>query len=138
MVAAAIRTTFAQPDAAHVTEQFEVITTMLGKQLPEVEQMRREARDDLLAFTTFPVSHWKKIGSSNPLERLNKEVKRRSDVVGVFPNPQPCSDWPAPCWLRPTTSGKSAPSAATLSERPMPLVATKTDEEVAKPEVMTA
>jgi putative transposase len=87
MVAAAIRTIFAQPDADHVTEQFEVIAAMLGKQLPKVEQMLRDARDDLLAFTGFPVSHWKKIWSTNPLERLNKEVKRRTDVVGVFPNP---------------------------------------------------
>src|SRR3954465_8436154 len=88
MVAAAIRTIFAQPDAEHVTEQFEVIAGMLGKQLPKVEQMLREAREDLLAFTGFPVSHWKKIWSTNPLERLNKEVKRRTDVVGVFPNPE--------------------------------------------------
>jgi hypothetical protein len=87
MVAAAIRTIFAQPDAEHVHEQFEVIATMLGKQLPKVEQMLREARDDLLAFTGFPASHWKKTWSTNPLERLNKEVKRRTDVVGVFPNP---------------------------------------------------
>ena len=88
MVAAAIRTIFAQPDAEHVHEQFEVIATMLGKQLPKVEQMLREAHDDLLAFTAFPVSHWKKIWSTNPLERLNKEIKRRTDVVGVFPNPE--------------------------------------------------
>ena len=87
MVAAAIRTIFAQPDAEHVHEQFDVIATMLGKQLPQVEQMLRDAHDDLLAFTAFPVSHWKKIWSTNPLERLNKEVKRRTDVVGVFPNP---------------------------------------------------
>ena len=86
MVAAAIRTIFAQPDADHVHEQFAVIAAMLGKQLPKVEQMLREAKDDLLAFTAFPVSHWKKIWSTNPLERLNKEVKRRTDVVGVFPN----------------------------------------------------
>jgi putative transposase len=87
MVAAAIRTIFAQPDATHVREQLDVIAGMLGRQLPKVEAMLRDAADDLLAFTGFPVGHWKKIWSTNPLERLNKEIKRRTDVVGVFPNP---------------------------------------------------
>jgi putative transposase len=87
MVAAAIRTIFAQPDAQHVREQLDVIAGMLGRQLPKVETMLREAAEDLLAFTAFPVTHWKKVWSTNPLERLNKEIKRRTDVVGVFPNP---------------------------------------------------
>src|SRR5215203_5378152 len=87
MVAAAIRTVFAQPDAEHVHSQLDVIAGMLGRQFPQVEAMLREAEDDLLAFTDFPVAHWKKIWSTNPLERLNKEIKRRTDVVGVFPNP---------------------------------------------------
>jgi transposase-like protein len=87
MAAAAIRTIFAQPDADHVREQFDTIATMLGRQLPVVETMLRDAEPDLLAFTGFPEAHWKKIWSTNPLERLNKEVKRRTDVVGVFPNP---------------------------------------------------
>src|SRR5919199_4509806 len=63
MVAAAIRTVFAQPDAVHVREQLDVIAGMLGRQLPKVEAMLREAACDLLAFTGFPVSHWKKIWS---------------------------------------------------------------------------
>ena len=88
MVAAAIRTVFAQPDAEHVHSQLDVIAGMLGRQFPQVEQMLRHAADELLAFTDFPVSHWKKIWSTNPLERLNKEIKRRTDVVGVFPNPE--------------------------------------------------
>jgi putative transposase len=88
MVAAAIRTIFAQPDAAHVRDQLDVIAGMLGRQLPKVEAMLREAADDLLAFSAFPPGHWKKIWSTNPLERLNKEIKRRTDVVGVFPNPE--------------------------------------------------
>src|SRR3954469_22148985 len=87
MVAAAIRTIFAQPDPAHVREQLDVIATMLGRQLPKVEAMLRDAADDVTAFADFPVSHWKKIWSTNPLERVNKEIKRRTDVVGVFPNP---------------------------------------------------
>src|SRR5215210_4989008 len=87
MVAAAIRTVFAQPDAEHVHSQLDVIAGMLGRQFLQVESMLRDAEDDLLAFTGFPLSHWKKIWSTNPLERLNKEIKRRTDVVGVFPNP---------------------------------------------------
>ena len=88
MVAAAIRTVFAQPDAEHVHSQLDVIAGMLGRQFPQVEAMLREAAEDLLAFTAFPTAHWKKIWSTNPLERLNKEIKRRTDVVGVFPNPE--------------------------------------------------
>jgi putative transposase len=87
MVAAAIRTIFAQPDSEHVRAQLDTIAAMLGRQLPKVESMLREAADDITAFADFPVPHWKKIWSTNPLERLTKEVKRRTDVVGVFPNP---------------------------------------------------
>jgi putative transposase len=88
MVAAAIRTIFAQPDAHHVHEQLDVIAGMLGRQFPKLEAMLRDSVEELLAFTSFPVSHWKKVWSTNPLERLNKEIKRRTDVVGVFPNPE--------------------------------------------------
>ena len=87
MVAAAIRTIFAQPGAEHVREQLDTIAHMLGRQLPKVESMLRAAADDITAFVDFPVLHWKKIWSTNPLESLNKEIKRRTDVVGVFPNP---------------------------------------------------
>jgi putative transposase len=88
MVAAAIRTIFAQPKAEMVRDQLGVIAGMLGRQSPKVETMLRDAAEELLAFTSFPPGHWKKIWSTNPLERLNKEVKRRTDVVGVFPNPE--------------------------------------------------
>lgn len=88
MVAATIRTIFAQPDAAQVAEQFEFITIMLGRQLPKVEAMMLEAKEDLLAFSAFQHAHWRQIWSTNPLERTNKEIKRRAYVVGVFPNPE--------------------------------------------------
>jgi putative transposase len=87
MVAAAVRTIFAQPDAASVRAQLDVIAGMLGRQFPKVEAMLRGAHDELTAFADFPAEHWRKIWSTNGLERLNKEIKRRTDVVGVFPNP---------------------------------------------------
>ncbi|GAA2858723.1 putative transposase [Nonomuraea rubra] len=88
MVAAAIRTIFAQPTPDMVRDQLGVIAGMLGRQFPKVQAMLHEAADDILAFAAFPPGHWKKIWSTNPLERLNKEIKRRTDVVGVFPNPE--------------------------------------------------
>ena len=86
MVAAAIRTVFAQPDAAAVADQLDSIAAKLGRQFPAVETMLREAATDICAFAAFPTAHWKKIWSTNPLERVNKEIKRRTNVVGIFPN----------------------------------------------------
>jgi len=86
MVAAAIRTVFAQPDAAAVADQLDSIAAKLGRQFPAVEAMLREAAVDVCAFAAFPQVHWKKIWSTNPLERVNKEIKRRTNVVGIFPN----------------------------------------------------
>ena len=77
MVAAAVRTIFAQPDAAAVAEQFERVTTMLDAQFPEVARALRATREDLLAFAAFPLEHWRKLWSTNPLERLHREIKRR-------------------------------------------------------------
>ena len=85
-VAAAIRTIFAQPDRAAVAEQLDSIADKLGRQLPAVERMLREAEADICAFAPFPVDHWRRIWSTNPLERLIKEIKRRSEVVGIFPD----------------------------------------------------
>ena len=86
MVAAAIRTIFAQPDAAAVADQLDSIAEKLGRQFPAVEAMLRDAAPDICAFAAFPQAHWKKIWSTNPLERVNKEIKRRTNVVGIFPN----------------------------------------------------
>jgi transposase-like protein len=86
MVAAAIRTIFAQPSADAVAAQFDRIVATLEPQFPIVAGMLVDARDDLLQFAGFPIEHWRKIWSTNPLERLHREIKRRTDVVGVFPN----------------------------------------------------
>ncbi len=86
MVAATIRTIFAQPTADAVRAQVDTVADMLGAQFPKVKAMLLEAKEDLTAFAAFPERHWKKIQSTNPLERLNREIKRRTDVVQVFPN----------------------------------------------------
>ncbi len=86
MVAAAVRTIFAQPDPTHVRRQLAEVADMLRSQFPEVATMLTDASEDILAFTGFPHAHWRKIWSTNPLERLNGEIKRRTNVVGIFPN----------------------------------------------------
>jgi transposase-like protein len=83
MVAAAIRTIFAQPTGAEVVEQLDKVAAMLQPKFPQVATMLADAREDLTAFTAFPVAHWRKLWSTNP--RLNKEVKRRTNLVGIFP-----------------------------------------------------
>ena len=138
MVAAAIRTIFAQPDAEHVREQLEVIATMLGRQFPKVEAMLREADEDVTAFADFPVAHWKKIWSTNPLERVNKEIKRRTDVVGVFPNPQALLRL-AGCVLIEVHDEWQIAERRYLSEGSMALIDAKPDEqEVVTPELVAS
>jgi putative transposase len=86
LVPAAVRTIFAQPDPAHVRSQLAEVTAMLSAQFPDVATMLADAGEDLLAFCDFPQAHWRKIWSTNPLERVNGEIKRRTNVVGIFPN----------------------------------------------------
>jgi hypothetical protein len=81
MVAAAIRTIFAQPTGAEVIDQVDKVAAMLASKFPAVAAMLADAREDLTAFAAFPVAHWTKLWSTNPLERLNKELKRRTNVV---------------------------------------------------------
>src|SRR5215207_2298548 len=86
MVAATIRTVFVQPDAASAREQWRRVADQLRPRFPRVAQLLDEAEDEVLAYLAFPQEHWRQIWSNNPQERLNKEVKRRTDVVGIFPN----------------------------------------------------
>ncbi len=137
MVAAAIRTIFAQPDAEHVHSQLDMIATMLGRQFPSVETMLRQAQEDLLAFACFPVVHWKKIWSTNPLERVNKEIKRRTDVVGVFPNPQALLRL-AGAVLVEIHDEWAVTDRRYLSEGSMKTITTTATKEVAHPAALTA
>jgi putative transposase len=86
MVAATIRTVFVQPDAAAAREQWRRVADGFRARFPRLAALLEEAEADVLAYLAFPPGHWRQIWSNNPLERLNKEVKRRTDVVGIFPN----------------------------------------------------
>jgi hypothetical protein len=86
LVATLARSIFAQPDGDSVWAQHGRIVTQLQERFPEAAKLLVEAGPDLLAFTSFPKEHWRQIWSNNPQERLNRELRRRTDVVGIFPN----------------------------------------------------
>jgi putative transposase len=85
-VATMVRTIFDQPDAAAVGDQFGRVVEAIAAKYPDAATHLDDAREDLLAFATFPHEIWRQIWSNNPQERLNKEIRRRTDVVGIFPN----------------------------------------------------
>src|SRR5918999_747223 len=86
MVAATIRTVFVQPDAQTARDQWRRVTESFRGRFPRLAALLDEAEVDVLAYLAFPPEHWRQIWSNNPLERLKKEIKRRTDVVGIFPN----------------------------------------------------
>jgi putative transposase len=86
MVAAFVRTIFAQPCADAARHQLREVATRLERSLPKAAAVLADAEDDVTAYAVFPRHHWRKIWSTNPLGRVNKEIKRRTNVVGVFPN----------------------------------------------------
>jgi transposase-like protein len=86
LVAATIRTVFAQPDAANACAQWRRVADGFRDRFPRLADLMDDAEDDVLAYLAVPSTHWRQVWSTNPLERLNKEVKRRTDVVGIFPN----------------------------------------------------
>jgi transposase-like protein len=85
-VATMVRSIFAQPDTESVHEQHGRIVAQLEGRFPEAAALLDEAGPEILAFTGFPKEHWRQLWSNNSLERLNKEIRRRTDVVGIFPD----------------------------------------------------
>jgi transposase-like protein len=85
-VKALLHSVYDQPDAGSVNAQSDRITDTLREKLPQVAEHLEAARADILAFTVFPKEVWRQVWSNNPNERLNREIRRRTDVVGIFPN----------------------------------------------------
>ena len=86
MVAATVRTIFQQPDRQAAQAQLARVSESLGPRFPKVVALLTEAEEEVLTFSDFPAEHRRQLASTNPLQRLNKELKRRSAVVGIFPN----------------------------------------------------
>jgi len=86
MVAATVRTIFAQPDPEATRTQLRLVADSFADRYPAVTDLLIEAEADVTAYAGFPYPHWKKVWSTNPLERLMREIKRRADVVGIFPD----------------------------------------------------
>ncbi len=85
-VKALLHSVYDQADSASVHAQFDRVADALAEKLPRVAEHLENAREDILAFTAFPQEIWRQIWSNNPNERLNKEIRRRTDVVGIFPD----------------------------------------------------
>jgi putative transposase len=86
-IAAVVRTIFAQPDHASAMAHLRKVAEALRPRFPRTAALLEEAAEDILAYRHLPIEHQRQLHSTNPLERLNKEIKRRSNVVGIFPNP---------------------------------------------------
>jgi transposase-like protein len=85
-VASAVRSIFDQPDASTTHAQHARVQEQLAERFGDAAELLADAGPDILAFTSFPEAHWRQIRSNNPQERLNKEIRRRTDVVGIFPD----------------------------------------------------
>jgi putative transposase len=141
MVATLVRTIFEQPDAEQVWAQHARVVEQLEVRFPEAAAMLVDAGGDILAFAGFPIEHWSAIRSNNPQERLNKELRRRTDVVGIFPNraaiirlvgavlAEQHDEWAV---------ARRYMSADSLSRARLRVVAGELDEEVITPQLQAA
>ena len=120
----------------HSTRAFDEVVAMLERSHPAAVEMLDEARDELLAFAAFPSQHWQQIWSTNPLERLKKEIKRRTNVVGTFPNPAALLGLAGHVLIERHDEWDSA-DRRYFSEHSMKLLHTN-EEEVAIPELTAA
>jgi putative transposase len=127
MVTAALRTVFAQESAAEIESRWDDLAASLAERFPKAAALMHKARDDVLAFRHFPQPHWKKIWSTNLLERVNEEIKRRTRVEGIFPNDAanghpPTSStpgwWVQCCWSSTSTGSWRAAACSPLRAWP--------------------
>ena len=88
-----VRAVCQQLSPQDVRAQHECVAVQLIDSFPSAAELLEEAREDILAFTSFPRCHWKQIWANNPLERLNREIRRRTDVLGIFPNGYHQAGW---------------------------------------------
>jgi hypothetical protein len=105
-VAAMLKAIFAQDKKADAEAQWSIVADALREKQPRLGDLMDASREDVLAYMDFPREHWPQIASTNPLERVNREIKRRADVVGIFPNDGAILRSSARSCSRPTTSGR--------------------------------
>lgn len=107
LVTTLVGTNFEQPDTTQVAAQHAPVVDQLADRFPAPVELLVDAAGNLLALSAFPRDHWRQIWNNNPQERLNKELRRRTEVVGSFPTGPPSSASPAPCSPNNTTNGPS-------------------------------
>jgi putative transposase len=136
-----LRTVFDQPDAVEVRAQFDRVVDALEAKFPAAAEHLDAARDDLLAFTAYPRELWRQIWSNNPQERLNKEIRRRTDVVGIFPDRTSIVRLVGAVLMEQTdewTEGRRYIGLEVLTKARLRALTTDPSEEISTPEAITA